>query len=111
MGETRKTSKKNIALLMDTKYTYNVGPTYLDVILFYFTHQDPVACAFLTRPELLHSLLDQDTLKYVHERHPGNLFFKRLCSLKKDCNFSVSLIEMLRKKGYHLFLMELYLFF
>jgi len=33
--------------------------------------KDPVACAFLTRPELLYSLLDQDTLKYVHERHPG----------------------------------------
>lgn len=33
--------------------------------------KDPVACAFLSKPELLYSLLDQDTLKFVHERHPG----------------------------------------
>ena len=33
--------------------------------------KDPVACAFLTKPELLSSLLDQDTLKCVHKRHPG----------------------------------------
>lgn len=30
-----------------------------------------MACAFLSKPELLYSLLDQDTLKFVHERHPG----------------------------------------
>ena len=33
--------------------------------------KDPVACAFLTKPELLYSLMDPNTLKYVHERHPG----------------------------------------
>lgn len=33
--------------------------------------KDPVSCAFLTKPELLISLLDQETLKYVSERHPG----------------------------------------
>jgi len=32
---------------------------------------DPVACAFLTKPELLYSLLDPDTLKYCMEKHPG----------------------------------------
>ena len=33
--------------------------------------KDPVACAFLAKPELLYSLLDPNTLKYVHEKHPG----------------------------------------
>jgi len=32
---------------------------------------DPVACAFLTKPELLYSLLDPETLKYCMEKHPG----------------------------------------
>ena len=30
-----------------------------------------MACAFLTKPELLYSLLDPDTLKYCMEKHPG----------------------------------------
>lgn len=30
-----------------------------------------MACAFLSKPELLYSLLDQETLKYIHEKHPG----------------------------------------
>jgi len=33
--------------------------------------QDPVACAFLTKPELMLSLLHPDTFKYVAEKHPG----------------------------------------
>lgn len=33
--------------------------------------QDPISCAFLSKPELLISLLDPDTLKYVSEKHPG----------------------------------------
>ena len=42
-----------------------------------------MACAFLTRPELLYSLLDQDTLKYVHERHPGKKSFNFLFRVYK----------------------------
>ena len=33
--------------------------------------KDPIACGFLTKPELLLSLLDPDTYKYVYEKHPG----------------------------------------
>ena len=32
---------------------------------------DPVACAFLTKPELMLSLQHPDTFKYVAEKHPG----------------------------------------
>ena len=33
--------------------------------------KDPIACGFLSKPELLLSLLDPDTYKYVYEKHPG----------------------------------------
>ena len=33
--------------------------------------KDPIACGFLSKPELLLSLLDPETYKYVYERHPG----------------------------------------
>lgn len=33
--------------------------------------QDPVACAFLSKPELMLSLLHPETFKYVAEKHPG----------------------------------------
>jgi len=33
--------------------------------------QDPIACAFLSKPELMLSLKDQETFKYVAEKHPG----------------------------------------
>jgi len=33
--------------------------------------RDPVACAIITKPELLLSLKDQDTFKYVAEKHPA----------------------------------------
>jgi len=33
--------------------------------------QDPVACAFLSKPELMLSLLHPQTFKYVAEKHPG----------------------------------------
>lgn len=33
--------------------------------------RDPVACAYLSRPELLLSLLNRDTFKYVKAKHPG----------------------------------------
>ena len=33
--------------------------------------KDPIACGFLSKPELLLSLLDPETYKYVCERHPG----------------------------------------
>ncbi len=32
---------------------------------------DPIAIAFLSKPELLYSLLDPETLKYVHKNHPA----------------------------------------
>merc|ERR1719495_1813713 len=33
--------------------------------------RDPVACAFLSKPELMLSLLHPETFKYVAEKHPG----------------------------------------
>jgi len=33
--------------------------------------KDPVACAFLSKPELMLNLLHPDTFKYVAEKHPG----------------------------------------
>ena len=33
--------------------------------------KDPIACGFLSKPELLRSLEDPDTYKYVCEKHPG----------------------------------------
>ena len=33
--------------------------------------KDPIACGFLSKPELLLSLLDPETYKYVYKRHPG----------------------------------------
>ena len=32
---------------------------------------DPIARAFLSKPELIYSLLDPETLKYVYEKHPS----------------------------------------
>jgi len=33
--------------------------------------KDPIARAFLSKPELIYSLLDPDTLKYIYEKHPS----------------------------------------
>lgn len=33
--------------------------------------KDPIALAFLSKPELLFSLLEPETLKYVSDKHPG----------------------------------------
>ena len=50
--------------------SFKKGKSYVQNIQN-LSFSDPIARAFLSKPELIYSLLDPETLKYVYEKHPS----------------------------------------